>query len=61
MSFVALKLLTFAVLLGLVPVVGWCASSMDRDPTLWLLLSIVLSPLVAARGLLGVGEGTSAQ
>jgi hypothetical protein len=61
MSFVALKLMTFVLLLGLVPVVGWCASLMDRNPTLWLLLSIVLSPLLAALGLVVLGEGTEAR
>lgn len=58
MSFITLKLLTFMLLLGLIPMVGWGASSMDRDPTLWLLLSIVLSPLLAAFGLVAVGNGT---
>lgn len=55
MSVPGLRLLLFALVLALVPVVGWCASSMNRNSTLWLLLAIFLSPVLAALGLVVVG------
>ena len=59
MSFIAIKLLTFAVLLALIPVIGWYASSMDRSPSLWMLVSIFVSPIFAALGLVAGGDGSS--
>ncbi|MFB6097810.1 MAG: hypothetical protein ABEK84_01590 [Salinibacter sp.] len=60
MSGTGLQLLLFALILGLVPVVGWCASEMNRNSTLWLLVALFLSPVLAALGLVVVGKGNDA-
>ncbi len=57
MSFAALHLLIYVLLLGLIAVVGWCASSMDRSLVPWVLLALFSFPILAAMGLLVVGEG----
>lgn len=50
MILVLLMWLAFAAL------VGWAANERGRDPALWVILSLVLSPLIGFIALIAAGD-----
>lgn len=49
-------ILVFIVWLGLAALVGWAANERGRNPALWVILSLVLSPLIGFIALIAAGE-----